>query len=87
MGNKVTDAARAAKERANSAAAKISKKRPKVVKEFAEFINKGNVIDLAVGVAVFTHVEVLLDLVGVHNAPVIERGRDVEQFEHLEVDR
>ena len=52
MGNKVTDAARAAKERANNAAAKISKKQPKVVKEFAEFINKGNVIDLAVGVII-----------------------------------
>jgi len=52
MGNKVTDAARAAKERANNAAAKISKKQPKVVKEFTEFINKGNVIDLAVGVII-----------------------------------
>jgi len=28
------------------------KKQPKVVKEFAEFINKGNVIDLAVGVII-----------------------------------
>ena len=52
MGNKVTNAAKAAKERANSAAAKISKKQPKVVKEFAEFINKGNVVDLAVGVII-----------------------------------
>ena len=52
MGNKVTDAAKAAKERANNAAAKISKKQPKVVKEFAEFINKGNVVDLAVGVII-----------------------------------
>ena len=52
MGNKVTDAAKAAKERANSAASKISKKQPKVVKEFAEFINKGNIVDLAVGVVI-----------------------------------
>lgn len=52
MGNKVTEAAKAAKERANSAATKISKKQPKVVKEFAEFINKGNIIDLAVGVII-----------------------------------
>ncbi|MBP5675073.1 large-conductance mechanosensitive channel protein MscL [Candidatus Saccharibacteria bacterium] len=52
MGNKVTDAAKAAKERANSAASKIHKKQPKVVKEFAEFINKGNIIDLAVGVVI-----------------------------------
>lgn len=52
MGNKVTEAAKAAKERANNAASKISKKQPKVVKEFAEFINKGNVVDLAVGVII-----------------------------------
>ncbi len=52
MGNKVKDAAKAAKERANSAASKISKKQPKIVKEFAEFINKGNIIDLAVGVVI-----------------------------------
>ncbi len=52
MGNKVTEAAKAAKERANNAAAKISKKQPKVVKEFAEFINKGNIVDLAVGVII-----------------------------------
>ena len=52
MGNKVTDAAKAAKARANEAAAKVHKKQPRVVKEFAEFINKGNVIDLAVGVII-----------------------------------
>ena len=52
MVNKVTNAAKAAKERANNAASKIHKKQPKVVKEFAEFINKGNVIDLAVGVII-----------------------------------
>ncbi len=52
MGNKVTDAAKAAKARANEAAAKVHKKQPKVVKEFAEFINQGNVIDLAVGVII-----------------------------------
>lgn len=28
------------------------KKQPKIVKEFAEFINKGNIIDLAVGVVI-----------------------------------
>ncbi|MBR1802015.1 large-conductance mechanosensitive channel protein MscL [Candidatus Saccharibacteria bacterium] len=52
MGNKVTEAAKAAKERANEHAAKIHSKQPKVVKEFAEFINQGNVIDLAVGVVI-----------------------------------
>ena len=52
MGNKVTEAAKAAKERANERAAKIHAKQPKVVKEFAEFINQGNVIDLAVGVVI-----------------------------------
>lgn len=59
MGNKVTDAAKAAKEkaeaakaRANERAAKLHKKQPKFVKEFAEFINQGNVIDLAVGVVI-----------------------------------
>lgn len=30
----------------------VKKKEPKVVKEFKEFINRGNVVDLAVGVAV-----------------------------------
>ena len=52
MGNKVTDAAKAAKARANAAATKLSKKQPKVVKEFSDFINKGNIIDLAVGVII-----------------------------------
>ena len=52
MENKVTNVARSAKERANSAAAKISKKQPKIVKEFAEFINRGNIVDLAVGVII-----------------------------------
>lgn len=52
MGNKVTGAAKAAKARANDAAAKIHKKQPKIVKEFAEFINKGNIVDLAVGVVI-----------------------------------
>jgi large conductance mechanosensitive channel len=52
MGNKVTDAAKSAKERASSAATNFSKKQPKFVKEFAEFINRGNVIDLAVGVII-----------------------------------
>ena len=55
MGNKVTDAAKAAKERANAAKASVAearKKQPKIIKEFAEFINKGNIIDLAVGVVI-----------------------------------
>jgi len=47
--------AEAAKERHEAAKAKIAKigkKQPKVVKEFAEFINKGNIVDLAVGVVI-----------------------------------
>lgn len=52
---KVQDAAKAAKERASAAKASVAearKKQPKVVKEFAEFINQGNIIDLAVGVVI-----------------------------------
>ena len=52
---KVQDAAKAAKERASAAKASVAearKKQPKIVKEFAEFINKGNIIDLAVGVVI-----------------------------------
>ena len=52
MGNKITNAAKAAKARASSAATKLSKKQPKVVREFSGFINKGNVVDLAVGVII-----------------------------------
>ncbi len=56
MGNKVTEAAKAAKERVSDATSKAAesarKKQPKVVKEFAEFINKGNIVDLAVGVVI-----------------------------------
>ena len=45
----------AAKKRANAAkakAAELKKKQPKIVREFSEFINRGNVVDLAVGVVV-----------------------------------
>lgn len=52
---KVQDAAKAAKERASAAKASVAearKKQPKIIKEFAEFINKGNIIDLAVGVVI-----------------------------------
>ena len=55
MGNKIKNAASAAKNRASAAkakAAEIKKKQPKVVKEFSDFINKGNVMDLAVGVII-----------------------------------
>ena len=55
MGNKVQDAAKAAKERASAAKAKaanLKSKRPKIVKEFSDFINQGNVVDLAVGVII-----------------------------------
>lgn len=56
MGNKVTEAAKAAKARVSNAKTKAAetamKKQPKIVKEFAEFINKGNIVDLAVGVII-----------------------------------
>ena len=44
-----------AKERASAAKAKaiaLKKKQPKIVKEFTEFVNRGNVVDLAVGVII-----------------------------------
>lgn len=55
MGNKVKDAAKAVKAHTDAAKASVAaarKKQPKIVKEFAEFINKGNIIDLAVGVII-----------------------------------
>ena len=55
MGNKITSTAKAAKERASAAkerAAELKDKQPKIVKEFSDFINQGNVIDLAVGVVI-----------------------------------
>lgn len=59
MGKTIKETAKAhasaVKERHEAAKAKVAKfgkKQPKVVKEFAEFINKGNVIDLAVGVII-----------------------------------
>ena len=45
----------AAKERADAAKARaleFKKKQPKIIKEFSDFINQGNVVDLAVGVGV-----------------------------------
>ena len=52
---KAKERAAKAKERTEAAKAralKIKKKQPKIIKEFSEFINQGNVVDLAVGVVV-----------------------------------
>jgi large conductance mechanosensitive channel len=51
----IKNAAKSAKERASAAKAKaiaLKKKQPKIVKEFSDFINRGNVVDLAVGVII-----------------------------------
>ena len=56
MGNtSIKERAAKAKERAESAkakAAELKSKQPKIVKEFSDFINQGNVVDLAVGVII-----------------------------------
>ena len=51
----IKERAAKAKERTEAAKARaleMKKKQPKIVKEFSDFINQGNVVDLAVGVVV-----------------------------------
>ncbi len=52
VGEKVHEAAEEIKEKSGKVAGKIKKKSSGIRKEFVEFINRGSVVDLAIGVAV-----------------------------------
>ena len=46
------EAAKERSEKAKEKALELKKNQPKIVKEFSDFINQGNVVDLAVGVII-----------------------------------